>query len=243
MNEKKFGGKNGVIDNLSEWRAHVLRACDNKCCLTGLSGELYRLEAHHLQDKSTHPSLALDVKNGIALIRPLHVKFHEWMGGFHVPTTKKYFERWVNLPETKRLISKYKNKTVAPKKEQIEKIKYIERPPKKRTQNGNYIHLKSSSRYDAKEKDKAHDSIRATKKLLQAKNKTTIKYKRIIMILTSVIVLFLIYKAIPKQLTLYYQDGYSYMWVGNRKIWFNSCGEQMDCEPKFNKVKQLGDYY
>lgn len=249
-NGKKFGGRNGKIDNLQEWREHVLRECNNRCCLTNLSRELYRLEAHHLEDKSTHPSLALDVKNGIALIRPLHVNFHEYMGGFHTPTSKKDFEKWRNLPQTKKLITKYKklgeeNNTPYPIGEAKE-IQYIKEPKKKRTINGNYIKKAGDKRYLAQSKDQVHQELRKIKSLFNKEVKKLSKFKSLfyfVLVVLALSVLGLYVNSRLKYVHKAYYNHQTFLYIEDKKICFGIDNRQEEClkDNKESTIKQLGD--
>jgi hypothetical protein len=102
------------------WKSQAIKRSGNKCELTGLEGNVFRLEVHHFYDKSSYPSKATAINNAIVLIRALHRAFHKWMGGFRVSTTKRDFKRWLRTKDAKELISKYKGlKTLISKKGKI----------------------------------------------------------------------------------------------------------------------------
>ena len=109
---------------IQQWRRNCIVRDQNKCRLTGLSGDIYRLEVHHLFDKSSYPKLATKTENGITLLRPLHRSFHKWLGGFRKTTTKKDFERWKNSPEGKKEIAKYKPHQIKKSRNKISTLKF-----------------------------------------------------------------------------------------------------------------------
>jgi hypothetical protein len=55
----------------------------------------FDLEAHHLFDKKHHPQLADVELNLIAIASDIHLHFHQWMGGPHVPCTIEDMEKYI----------------------------------------------------------------------------------------------------------------------------------------------------
>lgn len=98
------------LKTLQAWKRACIVRDKNKCVLTGADGAIYRLEVHHLDDKSTHPQKARLRENGITLLRPLHRAYHKWEGGTRYPTTRKGFKKWIQSTEGKKIINKYKRK-------------------------------------------------------------------------------------------------------------------------------------
>jgi hypothetical protein len=65
-----FSSRNPVY---VEWRTAVVEHCAYQCQLCGTC-KSSRLHAHHIKKKSTHPELAFDPMNGIALCKRCHFK-------------------------------------------------------------------------------------------------------------------------------------------------------------------------
>jgi hypothetical protein len=59
------------------WREKVLRKDKNIC---QICGSQQHLVAHHIESYNSNPTLRLDVKNGITLYTPCHIKFHSIFG-------------------------------------------------------------------------------------------------------------------------------------------------------------------
>jgi len=64
-----------------KWRNAVRAACSNKCYITGESGDVVALEAHHIKRSKTHPDLRHELSNGLMLRADLHRYFHLYFCG------------------------------------------------------------------------------------------------------------------------------------------------------------------
>jgi hypothetical protein len=59
------------------WRNTILHRDNYKCRITG---ETSNLDVHHIESKSTSPSLQYEINNGITFARKLHIEFHSRYG-------------------------------------------------------------------------------------------------------------------------------------------------------------------
>lgn len=75
----------------------VRRRAKKRCQITDRRQDAhgFDLEVHHLFDKKHHPQLADVELNLIAIASDVHLHFHQWMGGPHVPCTVEDMERYI----------------------------------------------------------------------------------------------------------------------------------------------------
>lgn len=61
-------------EKLKKWSIAVRKEANNRCDICGTTNEL---SAHHLYDKSSHPTLAYTVENGVCLCDRHHQDYHK----------------------------------------------------------------------------------------------------------------------------------------------------------------------
>lgn len=76
---------------LVRWRDRTCRVC----------GTRSSLQAHHINDKSYHPTLAYNIGNGVTLCRKHHTLYHtKFRGSFRMKCTLSDFKRFLKIVDS-----------------------------------------------------------------------------------------------------------------------------------------------
>jgi hypothetical protein len=77
INNKQLLEKSNFLDPKSErsWLRDI--AYNNRCILTGLSGDKLQLERHHLYSRAVYPDFFLELLNGVLITKELHRHYHK----------------------------------------------------------------------------------------------------------------------------------------------------------------------
>lgn len=88
------------VRDLKKWAQEVKKAQGSRC---DCCGEIKELQAHHLWAKSKHPSLIIEVSNGVGLCHECHSKYHGYysLKGCN-PVTYASFKESINTRKVKR---------------------------------------------------------------------------------------------------------------------------------------------
>jgi hypothetical protein len=118
---------------LKLWSEKVRSSTGNRCAICGLqggechNGVKQKIDAHHIEEKTTCGYLRYDPLNGI----PLCVRHHKW-GKDAVHNSPVFFINWLieNRPLQYNYVCNNRNKTIDLNKREIleEKLEYLQLP-------------------------------------------------------------------------------------------------------------------